>query len=82
MTEKSIDAAMATVPPGWWLTLDRYLVSDDPAPNERTWRVWLKRLVGDLEGDGPIYQQKAFGVGATPAEAIEAAVADSKRFNR
>ena len=76
----SVDEALAFVPEGWALTLDRYIVSDQPEPNARTWRVWLKRLVGDLDGDGPCYTLKAFGTGETPAKAIHAALLDTKRF--
>lgn len=80
MMMDSIDEAFASVPDGWALTLDRYIISDEPEPNPRTWRVWLKHLVGDVDGDGPCFIQKAFGTGETPAKAIAAAVLDTKRF--
>ena len=70
---RSLDAALTLVPEGWWLTLDRYIISDDPKPNTRTWRIWLKRMVGDIEGDGPVGSQKLFATGATPALALTAA---------
>jgi hypothetical protein len=67
----SLDAAMALAPEGWWLTLDRYIVSDEP--NQLTWRAWFNRLVGDLEGSGPAYSQKVLAPGATAALALTAA---------
>jgi hypothetical protein len=66
----TIDQAFEMVPAGWRLTLDRYIMSDDPAPNERTWRAWLKKLAGDIDGDGPCFIHKVFATGATPAEAV------------
>jgi hypothetical protein len=69
----SIDAAMTLPPSNLWLTLDRYVVSDQPEPNTRTWRVWLKGLVGDIEGDGQCGRVEYFATGAVPSLAIAAA---------
>lgn len=66
----SIDAAISLVPEQWFLTLDRYSISDKPEPNSFTWRVCLKHLHGDLEGDGPVGLAKTFATSATPAIAL------------
>lgn len=79
MTE-TVDEAIAKIPDGWRLTLDHYIISSEPHENERTWRAWLRHLGGDVEGDGPCYLLKAFGVGRTPADAIIAARIDAQRF--
>ena len=70
----SVDQAIAEIPAGWILTLDHYLMSDEPELSEYTWRAWLRKLAGDLDGDGPCYVLKAFGTGKTPADAIHAAI--------
>jgi hypothetical protein len=55
----SIDAAMTLVLEGWWLTLDRYFISDNPKPDSRAWRVWLNRLAGDLDGTVPVITSRS-----------------------
>lgn len=69
----SIDAAMTLVPDKCWLTLDRYSISDVEAHQQRNWRVWIKTLVGDLDGDGPCALVKQLATGTTPALALCAA---------
>lgn len=71
----SLDAAMMLAVEKWWLKFDRFLMSDDPTrygPMPKTWRVWLNRYVGDLEGGGPCYQQKILATGPTPEIALTA----------
>lgn len=68
----SLDAAMTLVLGGWWLTLDRYSISDK-APDPFAWRVWLRRLVGDVDGDGTSFHQEKFARATTPALALCAA---------
>jgi hypothetical protein len=71
----SLDAAMTLEVERWWLTLDRFLMLDDPTRyplNAKTWRVWLKRFVGDLEGDAPCYQQRILATGPTLPIALTA----------
>jgi hypothetical protein len=79
---ETVDEAIAKIPDGWWLTLDRYIITSEPHESEYMWRAWLRRLAGDVEGDdGPCYLLKAFGRGRTPAEAIIAARIDTHRFS-
>jgi len=59
----SIDAAMTLVPEGWFLTLDRYIVSDDPA-QRGSWRVWLKFI------HPTDHIEKRFARADTPATAV------------
>lgn len=61
----SLDAAMTLVPEGWFLTLDRYILSD--VPQRGSWRVWLKFV-------HPTDQvEKHFARCDTPALAVTAA---------
>ena len=69
----SIDAALTLLPEGWWLTLDRYSISDKN-PDPFAWRVWLKRLVGDVDGDGPCGLAQFFATGSTAPLALLAAI--------
>lgn len=66
----SIDAALTLVPEGWWMTLDRYVISDEPEPSPMAWRAWLRKIEGDLDGDGPVYHRKHFSPAPTPAIAL------------
>lgn len=59
----SIDAAMTLTDPESFVTIDRYVVSGKP--EQMTWRVWIKKMVGDLDGDGPCGLQKSFSTGPT-----------------
>lgn len=71
----SIDAAFSMLPEDWFLTLDRYIVSDQPEPNPLTWRVWLKHFysVDPADEDSEIRRLEVLASGVTPAHAIAAA---------
>lgn len=80
----TVDDAIAAIPEGWSLTLDRYVMElhFPEEPSAHTWRVWLKRLEGDVEGDGACYLHKVFATGQTPVDAITAATAKIKLIKR